>query len=166
MARPKKEAQEESEDSTTSGKLKVLDAILNKNKDHHYAFDNNIDYVVSSGSLTLDIEMGGGIHPGIVRASGITEGGKTSNALAFAKNFQALHPEKGCVIYIKSEGRLSENMIARSGVNLDPAKWRVIPTNDYEFVTDTMRELIKDNDGGNIYFFISTNPRYDLRYLL
>ena len=102
MARPKKEVQEESEDSTTSGKLKVLDAILNKNKDHHYAFDNNIDYVVSSGSLTLDIEMGGGIHPGIVRASGITEGGKTSNALAFAKNFQALHPEKGCIIYIKS----------------------------------------------------------------
>ena len=43
MARPKKEIQEEPEDSTSSGKLKVLDAILNKNKDHHYAFDNNID---------------------------------------------------------------------------------------------------------------------------
>jgi len=98
--------------------------------------------------------MGGGIHPGIIRSSGITEGGKTSNALAFARNFQVLHPEKGCIIYIKSEGRLSENMVARSGVDTDPAKWRVIPTNDYEFVTDTMRELIKDNDEGNIYFFI------------
>ena len=86
MARQKKEAQEQAE-QTASGKLKVLDNILNRNKDHHYAFDNNIDYVISSGSLTLDIEMGGGIHPGIIRSSGITEGGKTSNALAFARNF-------------------------------------------------------------------------------
>jgi len=167
MARPKKEVQEESEDPITSGKLKVLDAILIKNKNHHYAFDNKIDYVVSSGSLTLDIEMEGGIHPGIIRASGITEGGKTSNALAFARNFQILHPEKGCVIYIKSEGRLSESMIARSGVTLDPGKWRVIPTNDYEFVTDSMRELIKNNDEGNLYFFIIDSldalvPRNDL----
>ncbi len=67
MARPKKEAQEETEQSS-GGKLKVLDSILSRNKDHHYAFDNNIDYVVSSGSLTLDIEMGGGIHPGIIRS--------------------------------------------------------------------------------------------------
>ena len=149
MARQKKEIQETPDSDTSSGKLKVLDNILNRNKDHHYAFDNNIDYVISSGSLTLDIEMSGGIHPGIIRSSGITEGGKTSNALAFARNFQITHPEKGCIIYIKSEGRLSENMIARSGVSTDPAKWRVIPTNDYEFVTDTMRELIKNNDDGN-----------------
>ena len=144
MARQKKEIQEDPDADTSSGKMKVLDNILNRNKDHHYAFDNNIDYVISSGSLTLDIEMSGGIHPGIIRSSGITEGGKTSNALAFARNFQIAHPEKGCIIYIKSEGRLSENMVARSGVSTDPAKWRVIPTNDYEFVTDTMRELIKN----------------------
>ena len=146
MARQKKEIQEDPDSDTSSGKMKVLDNILNRNKDHHYAFDNNIDYVISSGSLTLDIEMSGGIHPGIIRSSGITEGGKTSNALSFARNFQITHPEKGCIIYIKSEGRLSENMIARSGVSTDPAKWRDIPTNDYEFVTDTMRELIKNND--------------------
>lgn len=167
MARQKKEIQEDPDADTSSGKMKVLDNILNRNKDHHYAFDNNIDYVISSGSLTLDIEMSGGIHPGIIRSSGITEGGKTSNALAFARNFQIAHPEKGCIIYIKSEGRLSENMVARSGVSTDPAKWRVIPTNDYEFVTDTMRELIKNNDDGNIYFFIIDSldalvPRNDL----
>ena len=166
MARPKKEIIE-SEEPQSNDKLRVLDSILKTNKDHHYAYDNNIDYVVSSGSLTLDIEMGGGIHPGIVRSSGITEGGKTSNALSFARNFQTLHPEKGCIIYIKSEGRLSENMVSRSGVNTDPSKWRVIPTNDYEFVTDTMRELIKNNDDGNIYFFIIDSldalvPRNDL----
>ena len=79
MARPKKENQAESEqtnpNSNSNEKLNVLDSILDRNKAHHYAFDNKIDYVVSSGSLTLDIEMGGGIHPGIVRSSGVTEGG-------------------------------------------------------------------------------------------
>ena len=63
MARQKKEIQEDPDADTSSGKMKVLDNILNRNKDHHYAFDNNIDYVISSGSLTLDIEMSGGIHP-------------------------------------------------------------------------------------------------------
>ena len=91
----------------------------------------------------------------------------TSNALAFAKNFQLVNPEKGCVIYIKSEGRLSQTLIERAGVDTDPAKWRVVPTNDYEFVIDSMRRLIKDNDIGNIYFFIIDSldalvPRNDL----
>lgn len=171
MARPKKDQQEVQSDSnsesSTQSKLKILDEILKDNKDHHYAFDGNIDYTVSSGSLTLDIEMGGGIHPGIIRSSGITEGGKTSNAMSFARNFQLLHPDKGCVIYIKSEGRLSQTMVERSGIDTDPAKWRVIPTNDYEFVIDTMRRLIKDNDSKNIYFFIIDSldalvPRNDL----
>lgn len=168
MAKQKKEAQDESSSPSGTNKLKVLDSILQKNKDHHYAFDVPVDYSVSSGSLTLDIEMGGGIRPGIVRSSGVTEGGKTSNALAFAKNFQQVHPEKGCVVYIKSEGRLSDSMIARSGVDTDPAKWKVVPTNDYEFVTDMMRELIKDNDDKLLYFFIIDSldalvPRNDLQ---
>jgi hypothetical protein len=84
MAKQKREAQDESSSPSGTNKLKVLDSILQKNKDHHYAFDVPVDYSVSSGSLTLDIEMGGGIRPGIVRSSGVTEGGKTSNALAFA----------------------------------------------------------------------------------
>ena len=83
MARPKKEEVSAEEPRQ---KLAVLEQILTENKDHHYVNDNVIDYVVSSGSLTLDIEMGGGIHPGIIRSSGITEGGKTSNALGFARN--------------------------------------------------------------------------------
>jgi len=173
MARPKKEIQEQPEISTESSsqsKLKVLDDIMRNNQKHHYAFENKTDYVVSSGSLTLDIEMGGGIHPGIIRSSGVTEGGKTSNALAFARNFQILHPEKGCVIYIKSEGRLSDTMVNRSGVNTDPDKWRVIPTNDYDFVTQTMKMLIKDNENGNLYFFIIDSldallPRKDLDHM-
>ena len=166
MARPKKETQD-LEEIKSEGKLNVLEDILKSNKDHHYAFDVPTDYVVSSGSLTLDIEMGGGIHPGIIRSSGITEGGKTSNALSFAKNFQLLHPEKGVVVYVKSEGRLSNTILERSGVDTNPEKLRIIPTNDYEFVIDMMRRLIKDNDNQNLYFFVLDSldalvPRNDL----
>jgi RecA/RadA recombinase len=122
---------------------------------------------VSSGSLNLDIEMGGGIRPGIVRSSGITEGGKTSNAMAFAANFQKIHPENGQVVYIKAEGRLSSDIIERAGVSTDPNRWKVIPTNDYEFVIDLMRGLIKDRTEEKFYFFVIDSldalvPRNDL----
>ena len=62
-----------------------IQAYLEQNKGDHYNFEEERSYVVSSGSLLMDIEMGGGIGPGVIRASGITEGGKTSCALAFAK---------------------------------------------------------------------------------
>ncbi len=152
---------------STSDKLNQLDRYLKDNSDHHYAFDKKIDYVVSSGSLKLDIEMGGGIHPGIIRSSGITEGGKTSNALSFARNFQLTNPDKGIVVYIKSEGRLSDEMINRSGMDTSSKRWKVIPTNDYEFVIDLMRTLIRENEEENVYFFVIDSldalvPRNDL----
>ena len=158
---------EQKEEASDTKQMSVLDKYLKDNSDYHYAFDEAVDYVVSSGSLNLDIEMGGGIRPGIVRSSGITEGGKTSNAMAFAASFQRLHPKKGQVIYIKSEGRLSADIIDRSGVSTSPNQWRVIPTNDYEFVIDLMRGLIRDKDDDKYYFFILDSldalvPRNDL----
>lgn len=155
------------EEPTVEKRMSALDKYLKDNSDYHYAFDGNIDYVVSSGSLNLDIEMGGGIRPGIIRSSGVTEGGKTSNALAFAKNFQEAHPDNGVVIYIKSEGRLSQDIIDRAGISTDSSRWKVIPTNDYEFVIDLMRNLIRDKDEGKLYFFILDSldalvPRNDL----
>jgi RecA/RadA recombinase len=145
-----------------------LEEYLKKNADYHYAGEEDVDYIVSSGSLIMDIEMGGGIRPGIIRSSGVTEGGKTSNALAFAKNFQDLHQDNGQVIYIKSEGRLSKEILERAGVSTDEARFKVIPTNDYEFVIDLMRNLIRDNPEKKLYFFILDSldalvPRNDLQ---
>jgi len=158
---------EQKEEASVEKKMSVLDKYLKDNSDYHYSSETPVDYTVSSGSLNLDIEMGGGIRPGIVRSSGVTEGGKTSNALAFAKNFQDLHPDNGVVIHIKAEGRLSNDIIERSGVSTDPKRWKVIPTNDYEFVIDLMRELIRDKEEGKFYFFILDSldalvPRNDL----
>ena len=126
---------------------------LDAHKDEHFNFEQEPHYVVSSGSLLLDTEMSGGIRPGILRASGVSEGGKTSCALSFARNFQDT-VENGMVVYIKSEGRLSLEMVERSGVNTSEDKWFVYKSNIFESVLQLMRELIMNNPTDCRYFFI------------
>ena len=72
----------------TNETLNPLDQIksyLKEHKDEHFNFEKTHEYVVSSGSLLLDIEMGGGIRPSVIRASGVVEGGKTSCALSLVE---------------------------------------------------------------------------------
>ena len=40
-----------------------IEAYLKANQSDHYNFEEKREYTVSSGSLKLDIEMGGGIKP-------------------------------------------------------------------------------------------------------
>ena len=136
---------------TTEGLSPVeqIQSYLKENKGDHYT----PDYTVSSGSLLLDIEMGGGIRPSIIRASGVSEGGKTSCALSFARNFQTT-VENSMVVYIKSEGRLSSDMIDRSGVDTTAEKWFVYKSNIFESVLQLMRDLITNNPTECKYFFI------------
>ena len=131
------------EDNSGVTPLDQINSYLEQNKGDHYNFEEERVYTVSSGSLKLDIEMGGGIKPGIIRASGVTEGGKTSCALSFARNFQKM--DNSMVVYIKSEGRLSEDMIERAGIDTDANKWFVYKSNVYQSVVDFMRQLVKDN---------------------
>ena len=129
-----------------------IEAYLQANKEYHYNYEEQREYSVSSGSLKLDIEMGGGIKPGVIRATGVTEGGKTSCALSFARNFQKI--ENSQVIYIKAEGRLSDDMIKRSGIDEDRDKWRIIKSHVFETVIDLIRQLVHHNDKDKRYMFI------------
>jgi len=137
----------------TQTPLEQIQSYLKDNKEDHYNFEETPEYTVSSGSLLLDIEMSGGIRPSIIRASGVAEGGKTSCALAFARNFQTTL-EDSMVIYIKSEGRLSADMIARSGIDTSDKKWFVYKSNIFESVLQLMRDLITNNPTNCKYFFI------------
>ena len=142
-----------------------IQAYLEQHKGDHYNFEEERKYTVSSGSLLLDIEMGGGIKPGIIRASGVAEGGKTSCALAFARNFQKM--KNSMVVYVKSEGRLSAEMVERSGVDISDDKWFIFKCNVYETVIDFMRQMVKDNPSDTRYMFIIDSmdalvPRGDL----
>jgi RecA/RadA recombinase len=129
-----------------------LEAYLKDNEGLHYNFEKQRLYTVSSGSLLLDIEMGGGIKPGVVRATGVTEGGKTSCGLSFARNFQKM--EKSMVIYVKAEGRLSDDLIQRAGIDTDPKKWFVFKCNIYETVINLIRQMVKDNPKDYRYMFV------------
>ena len=145
--------------------LSQIQAYLANNQEDHYNFEEVRDYTISSGSLLLDIEMGGGIKPGVIRASGVTEGGKTSCALSFARNFQQM--ENSMVVYIKAEGRLSDDIIERAGIDTDENKFFVYKSNVYESVIDFMRDLVKNNPSDTRYMFIIDSmdalvPRGDL----
>ena len=63
---------------TTGDAESQIQSYLERNKDDHYNFEEETNYKVSSGSLLLDIEMNGGVRPGIVRMSGASGAGKTS----------------------------------------------------------------------------------------
>ena len=65
----------------------ALKSFLKQNEDHHYNFEEEIDYKVSSGSLKVDFELNGGLGPGLHRFVGMNEGGKSSEALEVMKTF-------------------------------------------------------------------------------
>ena len=138
----------------------VMSEYLKEKKESHYNFEEEIDYKVSTGSLNLDIETGGGLGPGLHRFCGINEGGKTSEALEVCKNFLKSIPNSRAIL-IKAEGRLSPEMKSRSGVSFvsDADEWTegtcfVFECNIYETVFDLMKRLVQDNPTGVKYLFI------------
>ncbi len=131
--------------------IEQIGEYLKENKQFHLNYEPTYDYTVSSGSLMLDLEMGGGLKPSIFRATGISEGGKTSCSLSFAKNFLNT-VENSFVFYVKAEGRLSEEMIDRSGIDKD--RFFIFKSNIFETVLDAIRGLISDNPKDTRYFFV------------
>lgn len=137
----------------------MLKSFLKENKDHHYNFEEEISYKVSSGSLNVDFELGGGFGPGLHRFTGMNEGGKTSEALEVMKNFLKMPNARG--LYIKAEGRLPKEMQERSGIDFATSEddWKdgncfVFESNIYETVLDLMRALVGDNENKTKYCFI------------
>jgi RecA/RadA recombinase len=124
------------------------------NKKFHYNDFEELDYKIPSGSLNLDLALGGGLPAGVHRFTGVNEGGKTSCALSIAKNFQDHFGKDGMVIYVKSEGRLSKEMVARSGINDSEDRFFKFDCNVFEKVFELIRMLVKENEGGKKYMFI------------
>jgi RecA/RadA recombinase len=145
-----KKTKETEEKKITSSE--VLGSFLKQNAEDHYNFEETVDYKVSSGSLQLDLQLGGGFGPGLHRFCGINESGKSSQSLEVMKNFLLSVPNsKG--FYIKAEGRLSPEIQARSGVKFvfTADEWAegtcfVFESNVYETVVDAMRQLVSKNE--------------------
>lgn len=125
-----------------------------ENKKYHYNDHAEIDYKISSGSLNLDLALGGGLPAGVHRFTGVNEGGKTSCALAFARNFQQHFGNEGKVIYIKSEGRLSPELVTRAGIDTSEKKFFKFDCNVFEKVFELVRLLVTENHENKKYLFI------------
>jgi len=136
--------------------IEIIDKFL-KDKDnskYHYNYYEDLNYKISTSSLHLDLALNGGFPPGAHRFTGVNEGGKTSCALTVARNFQNFFGKDGMVIYIKSEGRLSPELLNRCGVDQDPDKFFRFDCNVYEKVFELLRELIQNNPDNKKYLFI------------
>ena len=133
----------------------INDFLSNKdNKKYHYNSYEDETYKIPSGSLNLDIALGGGFGAGAHRFTGINEGGKTSCALTVAKNFQDHFGKKGMVVVIKSEGRLQGDMLQKIGVNRDPENLFIFDCNIFEKVFELIRALVMENDEDKKFLFI------------
>lgn len=137
----------------------LLSSFLKEEKDNHYNFEPVVDWKVSTGSIILDCELGGGFPPGLVRFCGTNESGKTQESLEVCRNFLKMKDARG--FYIKAEGRLSDEVQERSGVKFvfSPAEWVdgtcfVLETNVYETACRAMLLYIKNNPEKKKFCFI------------
>jgi len=142
--------------SKMSGTLNKIKAFLDDkdNKKFHYNDYKELDYKISTGSLNLDLALGGGFPAGVHRFTGVNEGGKTSCALAVAKRFQDHFGKKALVVYIKSEGRLSNEIVARAGIDTSEERFFKFDCNVFEKVFELIRLLVKENEEDKKYLFI------------
>ena len=155
-----KKTKEQDQPDVGSSSKSFLKSFLKEKSDHHYNFEESVSYRISTGSLNLDMQTGGGLGPGLHRFVGFTEGGKTSASLEVMKNFLNTVPNsKG--FYVKAEGRLSEEMQKRSGIKFvfDPEEWDcgtcfVFESNIYETVVEGMKNLVMQNEEKIKYMFI------------
>lgn len=135
-----------------------IDSILNHkdNREFHFnGIDEAVETPISSGSLTLDIEMEGGLRPGIHRFIGPRESGKTSGILEFCRSFLAKE-EKGLVIYFDAEGRAGKKA-DKFGFK-DEKRFKVIKSNISEFVFGLIQTTVAQNKelGHKLFFVIDS----------
>lgn len=158
MSLKKKEDQEEKK---APSPMDILRDFLKSEKDNHFNFEENFYYKVPCSSLLLTSALGGGLTPGAHRFIGVTTGGKTSCALDFMYRFlNSPSPKKRerRGVYIRSEGRLSEEIKKRSGVKFvtDWDKWEagtcfVFETNIFETVF-AFKKLCLNMEGQEFFF--------------
>lgn len=124
----------------------ILSTLLDKNKSDHYNYVEDIHTNVSTGSLFLDAEIA--IKEGIHRFCGPAGAGKTSEAATIVKNFCETE-KRGKALWVKAEGRLSENIRLRSGVKFvtkeegwDYGTAFMLESNTFEFICNVIETFV------------------------
>jgi len=134
-------------EKNSAGLGAVVDSFLSGKdyKNHHYSFEDHVEYKVSTGSLLFDMATDGGIGPGIVRFIGQYAGGKTSESLELLRNFQNT-VSNPFIVYFNAEGRVNSEVLANAGLKFeDSDNFKVVSTQTLHVVYDTMTKIIREN---------------------
>lgn len=104
---------------------------------------------ISSGSLSLDMALGGGYALGrIVELRGYESSGKTTLALTACKNIQEQTGK--AVLYIDRENAIDMDYVEALGVNISPEMFILCQPGVAEEVFEIMREAIKSESIGAV----------------
>jgi hypothetical protein len=143
----------EKEEAVDSVKI-AAENFYKANKENIYTPDRVSEpFMVSTGVIGLDSQLGGGIQSGIlVRLLGPPTTGKSSEGLLVIKNFlESRKKSRGLII--PTEARLTEKIKNRSGIKFvhDPSEWEngtclILPMNVYDKIANFIWTLVKTNE--------------------
>lgn len=139
----------------------LLGQILKEHKEDHYNFEERSDWKISTGSLLLDMAMGGYLNPCLLRLCGANNEGKTPQAIEICRNFLNTVPNSKA-FWVYSEGRgLSKENIARCGLTFvyNFEEWEfgtvfVLESNVYEVFIKCVKKLVVNNTQKIKYCFV------------
>lgn len=108
---------------------------------------------ITTGSAQLDMHLDGGFNAGSISLFyGDEESGKTAQAMAWGANWQKHYGEKGWVILLDAEGRMTKKKFDMSGVDI--SRFIAPKSNSSEDALQNIQEMILNNPHGFKYFFI------------
>lgn len=114
--------------------------------------------IISTGSFFFDYVIGGGFRSASwSRFWADPESGKTSQGLVWGRNWQnywKANGKIGKVIVYNAEGRVTSDLINRAGINTNRDEFRLIDSNNADFIYSFTERLILDNKLDIHYFFI------------
>ena len=158
MAKNNKELVKEENKTSAS----PLASILKEHKDEHFNFQQRVNWTVSTGSLLLDVAMGGGINPCLLRICGSNNEGKTPQTLEIIRNFLNADKEKRKAFWVIAEGRgLSKENLERCGLTFVytdeewvPGTVFVLESNVFELFIKCVKNLVIENPNEYQYAFV------------
>jgi len=141
--------------------ISKLKSILKEHKSEHFNFLERVDWKVSTGSLLLDVAMGGSINPCLMRVCGHNNEGKTPATLEILRNFLNTVPNsKGFWMIAEGRGLSKENQI-RCGLNFvyKEDEWKpgtvfVLESNVFELFIKCVKDFVLENPEDIKYCFV------------
>lgn len=111
--------------------------------------------IISTGSFFFDQVLGGGFRSSCwKRVYGPEESGKTSLGLSWGRQWQKHYAERGMVVVFNAEGRMTKDLIDRSGIDTSKDRFRIVDSNKSDFIYSTIDRLVSDNPDKKVYFFM------------